>query len=117
MADQADKHQKTEEATPQRLREAREKGQVALSSEAISAMSLIAVAGSVLIMGGFLAQAVGALVYTSLRNIGTNGLLTLESTTAAERRAPFTARCHTCADVSASKLAMGSSKRQRSGAA
>jgi flagellar biosynthetic protein FlhB len=84
VADQADKHQKTEDATPQRLREAREKGQVALSSEAVSAMSLIAVAGSILIMGGFLAQAVGALVYTSLRNIGTNGLLTLESTTAAE---------------------------------
>ena len=83
MADQADKQQKTEEATPQRLREAREKGQVALSSEAVSAMSLAAVAGSILIMGGFLAQAVGALVASSLKNIGSNGLLTLESGTAA----------------------------------
>ena len=83
MADQADKQQKTEEATPQRRREAREKGQVALSSEAISAMSLIAIAGSVLVMGGFLAQAVGALVVTSLENVGSNGLLSIESASAA----------------------------------
>ncbi len=84
MADQPDKQQKTEEATPQRRREAREKGQVALSSEAVSAMSLIAVAGSILIMGGFLAQAVGALVVSSLQGVGSNGLITLESANAAE---------------------------------
>jgi flagellar biosynthetic protein FlhB len=84
VADQPDKQQKTEEATPQRRREAREKGQVALSSEAVSAMSLIAVAGSILIMGGFLAQAVGALVVSSLQGIGSNGLITLESANAAE---------------------------------
>jgi len=84
VADQPDKQQKTEEATPQRLREAREKGQVALSSEAVSAMSLVAVAGSVLIMGGFLAQAVGALVVSSLESVGSKGLLTLESGAAAE---------------------------------
>ena len=45
MADEADKQQKTEEATPQRRREAREKGQVALSTEAVSAASLLAIAG------------------------------------------------------------------------
>ena len=46
MAEEQDKQQKTEEATPQRLREAREKGQVGMSTEAISASSLIAVGGS-----------------------------------------------------------------------
>jgi len=83
VADQADKQQKTEEATPQRRREAREKGQVALSTEAVSAMSLAAMAGSILIMGGFLAQAVGVLVVASLEGLGSNGQLVLESTTAA----------------------------------
>ena len=83
MAEQPDKQQKTEEATPQRLREAREKGQVALSTEAVSAMSLIAVAGSLLILGGFLAQAVGAMVATSIEGVGSKGLLTLESDSAA----------------------------------
>ena len=83
MAEQPDKQQKTEEATPQRRREAREKGQVALSTEAVSAMSLIAVAGSFLILGGFLAQAVGALVVASIESVGTKGLVTLESDTAA----------------------------------
>ncbi|MCH2106424.1 MAG: flagellar biosynthesis protein FlhB [Planctomycetes bacterium] len=83
MAEQPDKQQKTEEATPQRRREAREKGQVALSTEAVSAMSLAAVAGSFLILGGFLAQAVGGLVATSIEGVGTKGLITLESDTAA----------------------------------
>ncbi|MCH2102460.1 MAG: flagellar biosynthesis protein FlhB [Planctomycetes bacterium] len=83
MAEQPDKQQKTEEATPQRLREAREKGQVALSTEAVSAMSLIAVAGSLLILGGFLAQAVGAMVAASIEGVSSKGLLTLESDSAA----------------------------------
>ena len=83
MAEQPDKQQKTEEATPQRRREAREKGQVALSTGAVSAMSLAAVAGSFLILGGFLAQAVGGLVATSIEGVGTKGLITLESDTAA----------------------------------
>jgi len=83
VAEQPDKQQKTEEATPQRLREAREKGQVALSTEAVSAMSLIAVAGSLLILGGFLAQAVGAMVASSIEGVGSKGLLTLESDSAA----------------------------------
>jgi len=78
VADQADKQQKTEEATPQRQREAREKGQVALSTEAISAMSLVAISASVLVMGGFLAQAVGAMVVASLENVGSTGIQKLE---------------------------------------
>ena len=83
MADQADKQQKTEEATPQRRREAREKGQVALSTEAVSAASLLAVAGSFLLMGGFFVQAVGALVVRSLESVGVNGTVELESGRAA----------------------------------
>ena len=42
MAEEQDKQQKTEEATPQRMREAREKGQVGMSTEAISASSVSA---------------------------------------------------------------------------
>ena len=61
MADEQDKQQKTEEATPQRRREARDKGQVGLSTEAVSASSLMAVAGSFLVLGGFFIEAVGAL--------------------------------------------------------
>jgi len=83
VADQPDKQQKTEEATPQRRREAREKGQVALSSEAVSASALLAVAGSFLLLGGFLAQAVGALVVGSLTLVGANGTVELESSGAA----------------------------------
>lgn len=83
MADQADKQQKTEEATPQRRRESREKGQVAMSTEAVAASTLIAIAGSFLLVGGFLAQAVGTLVVTSLSSIGSKGTETLESGGAA----------------------------------
>ncbi len=83
MADQADKQQKTEEATPQRRREAREKGQVALSTEAVSAASLLAIAGAFLLMGGFFVQAVGALVAGSLESIDVNGTRELESGHAA----------------------------------
>jgi flagellar biosynthetic protein FlhB len=42
MAETTDKDQRTEEATPRRLEEAREKGQVALSSELMSAVGLAA---------------------------------------------------------------------------
>jgi len=83
VADQADKQQKTEEATPQRRREEREKGQVALSTEVVSATSLLAVAGSFLLMGGFFVQAVGALVVRSLESVGVNGTAELESGRAA----------------------------------
>jgi flagellar biosynthetic protein FlhB len=42
MADSTDKEQKTEEATPRRLEEARDKGQVPMSTELISAVGLLA---------------------------------------------------------------------------
>ena len=84
MAEEQDKQQKTEEATPQRLREAREKGQVGMSTEAISASSLIAVGGSFLVMGGFLAEAVGSLMVSSIDRVGKNATTPLESGEAAE---------------------------------
>ena len=84
MAEEQDKQQKTEEATPQRMREAREKGQVGMSTEAISASSLLAVGGSFLIMGGFLAEAVGGMLVNSLDRISVNATAPLESAEAAE---------------------------------
>jgi flagellar biosynthetic protein FlhB len=84
VAEEQDKQQKTEEATPQRMREAREKGQVGMSTEAISASSLLAVGGSFLVMGGFLAEAVGGLLVSSLSRVGVNPTTPLESGEAAQ---------------------------------
>jgi flagellar biosynthetic protein FlhB len=66
------------------MREAREKGQVGMSTEAISASSLLAVGGSFLVMGGFLAEAVGGLLVSSLSRVGVNPTTPLESGEAAQ---------------------------------
>ncbi|MDF1838195.1 MAG: flagellar biosynthesis protein FlhB [Planctomycetota bacterium] len=54
MADQAEQSDKTEEATPRKLEEAREKGQVAMSSEIVVASALLAAIGAFYMAGPLL---------------------------------------------------------------
>ena len=61
MADESN-GEKTEEATPKKRDEAREKGQVAMSNEFVVALMLIAAIASFLLLGGGLAKSVGRLV-------------------------------------------------------
>lgn len=55
MAEGADQESKTEEATPRKLAEARQKGDVAKSPDVASAMSLMGAAAVVLMSGGWFA--------------------------------------------------------------
>src|SRR3569833_835836 len=50
--------ERTEEATPKRLREAREKGQVARSRELTSFIMMMATGGALLFLGGGLVTAI-----------------------------------------------------------
>ena len=59
MAEDVSKDEKTEEATPRRRQEAREKGQVALSTEFVAATMLLAALGLAIMAGGSLAEACG----------------------------------------------------------
>ena len=54
MAESAEQSDKTEEATPHRLEEAREKGQVAMSSEIVVALALLAAVGAFYMAGPLL---------------------------------------------------------------
>ena len=74
MADEPDREEKTEEASPRRREEAREKGQVALSQEVGSAAVLGAVVLALLVAGAWMAQGVGVLVANSLTQIGQRGM-------------------------------------------
>lgn len=65
--------EKTEEATPRKREEAREKGQVALSQDVVAALSLSA-AGGVLVAGGsMLVEGAGALLRASVTNVAEIG--------------------------------------------
>lgn len=78
MADTSDREQRTEEATPRRREEARDRGQVALSSELVSAVGLAAGVGVLSVGGAQLARAVaaqiehgvGALAGAATRDLG-----------------------------------------------
>ena len=73
MADQEDQDAKTEEATPRRRSEARDKGQVALSSEVVAAVGLCVGMFSILAAGPRLAEAIarGAVsTFESLPSLG-----------------------------------------------
>lgn len=84
MADEDDdKQDKTEDATPRKRQDAREQGQVALSSELVSATLLWAGLGILAVGGGALAQACGALVVNSLGEIGTLGRIELDANSGA----------------------------------
>ncbi len=73
MADETPKDEKTEEATPRRRSEAREKGQVAISTELISAVALSVGLTALLVGGGFIASRVGLLVVQGLDLVGARG--------------------------------------------
>ena len=73
MADGAERDQKTEEATPRRREEAREKGQVPLSSELVAATMLAGWMLALAFQGERLAGAVGGLLASSLQALGSLG--------------------------------------------
>ena len=62
MTDRPDKEEQTEDATPRRLEEARDKGQVAFSSELMAGATLLAAALAVVLAGSHLADSTGALL-------------------------------------------------------
>jgi len=73
VADEKNDQDKTEEATPRRQEEAREKGQVAFSQEFTAAGMLLAGLGIVLLFGGTVLTGLGGLVSESLQLLGTRG--------------------------------------------
>lgn len=83
MAEEVDKEQKTEEATPKRRQEARDKGQVALSTELTSAIMLIGALLLVLSLGGRLANSASALLVESVAGLGFLGVQELSVADAA----------------------------------
>ncbi|MDA1263449.1 MAG: flagellar biosynthesis protein FlhB [Planctomycetota bacterium] len=78
MAEQTDKEDKTEEATPKRLSDAREKGQVAFSTETMSAFGLVAALIGFALAGPALAEATGAGVVDGLNRMGDLGMAELD---------------------------------------
>jgi len=83
MADQTEKDEKTEEATPRRLQEARERGQVAFSTEMMAAAMLGVVVLTALVSGGAIAGASGELLAGSLASVGELGTQPLSLPAAA----------------------------------
>ncbi|MBK7878543.1 MAG: flagellar biosynthesis protein FlhB [Planctomycetes bacterium] len=80
MADEDDdKQDKTEDATPRKRQDAREQGQVALSSELVSATLLWAGLGILVVGGGALTQSCGILVANSLGEVGNLGCIELDA--------------------------------------
>lgn len=79
MADEPNKQEKTEDATPRRREEAREQGQVALSSELMAATALVAGFGALLLGGGQIAQATGELVAGTVFELRTDALADIDA--------------------------------------
>ena len=84
MAEQPDRDQKTEDATPRRRQEAREKGQVAYSTEAVTASTLIAWVGIMLLAGGTLANSSGQVLAEMLDSLAVLGTGTMDIDSATE---------------------------------
>lgn len=78
-----DPESKTEEATPRRLQEAREKGQVAFSSEILAAVVLAGWLGAFLYVGGSMLEALAAGVHTVVTDVGSKGRGELDAQVAA----------------------------------
>ena len=82
MADNVEKDQKTEEATPRRRLEAREQGQVPMSSEFVAAVLLLGWLGAFMVGGGTLGESVGRVVSAGLgrlQSMGTTELTVVEA--------------------------------------
>src|SRR5262245_44900051 len=73
MAEHDDREQRTEEATPRRREEARGRGQVALSTELVSAVGLATGVGVLAVGGGALARALAGEMEGELRLLGSAG--------------------------------------------
>jgi flagellar biosynthetic protein FlhB len=73
LAEEPDKQEKTEDATPRRREESREQGQVALSQEVASALILLIALLVLLVAGSWFAQGAGTLVVDTLANLATQG--------------------------------------------
>jgi flagellar biosynthetic protein FlhB len=84
MAETSDSEQRTEEATPRRREEARERGQVALSSELVAAAGLAAGGIALGVGGGQLARAVAHALEAGLRALGAAGTRELSVPESAE---------------------------------
>ena len=78
MAEGPEKDEKTEEATPKRLADAREKGQVPFSSEVMSASSLVAGLLAFAVVGPHLAATAGLEVAGGLHRVGELGAVELD---------------------------------------
>jgi len=77
MAEENDKQEKTEDASPRKREESREKGQVALSAELMSATALVAGFGAVLLAGGIIGQATAAMVISTTHGLSSDVLTNL----------------------------------------
>src|SRR5262245_60353964 len=70
MADQADREARTEDPTPKRREDAREGGQVALSTELVTALALLGWLGTIAFAGDALAGSLGGAIRAGLRAVG-----------------------------------------------
>jgi flagellar biosynthetic protein FlhB len=73
VAENQEKEQKSEEATPRRRQEAREKGQVPLSMELLAALLLAGWMVAFAVYGSSLAEAAGGVLRSTLSSLGTLG--------------------------------------------
>lgn len=78
MADEQDKDQKTEEASPRRLQEARSDGQVALSTELVAALALCAGVAVMSMVGGQAWRRVASILVATLENLPERGKMALD---------------------------------------
>ena len=84
MAGEGDSGEKTEEATPRRREEAREKGQVAMSTEFISGVALAVAFGLYLLMSGPILEILGGSVRGAFATLAHLGRLDLDEPGASE---------------------------------
>ena len=83
MAEQ-EKDQKTEEATPRKLQEARDEGQVALSQELVAALALCSGFAALALVGGHVWQRAGDVIVDTLSDLPYDGRVALDRGQAAE---------------------------------
>lgn len=84
MAEETAKDEKTEEATPRKAREAREKGQVAMSTELIAAVSLVTALGIFIGAGGRLFTATATYVASISSGLEDMATTTLDPVAASQ---------------------------------
>ena len=84
MADAPERDQRTEEATPRRREEAREKGQVAMSTELIAAVTLALWFGALLLYGPSFVTGIGEVVASGLAVVGVLGVDELDHRSASD---------------------------------